>query len=135
MVLTATDWLCEVNLGHLLTAAGMPGIMKMIFAMKEGVLPPSINLDKPLSSPEGLFGSQTLPTRVQSWQNGGIRRCAVFLSLVSVVVTLAWQAYSDISHVNWTQIQRLRPTTINLSITGLASRPVLCKASNAKYCD
>ncbi len=50
------------NLGHLLTAAGMPGIMKMIFAMKEGVLPPSINLSTPLSSPDGLFGSHTLPT-------------------------------------------------------------------------
>ncbi|MGF1692537.1 beta-ketoacyl synthase N-terminal-like domain-containing protein [Photobacterium kagoshimensis] len=55
------------NLGHLLTAAGMPGIMKMIFAMKEGVLPPSINLSEPLSSPEGLFGAQTLPTQVQPW--------------------------------------------------------------------
>ncbi|MGR5145970.1 beta-ketoacyl synthase N-terminal-like domain-containing protein [Photobacterium alginatilyticum] len=55
------------NLGHLLTAAGMPGIMKMIFAMKEGVLPPSINLSTPLSSPDGLFGSHTLPPQVQPW--------------------------------------------------------------------
>ncbi|MFA0442744.1 beta-hydroxyacyl-ACP dehydratase [Vibrio sp. 10N.286.49.C2] len=66
------------NLGHLLTAAGMPGIMKMIFAMKEGVLPPSINLDTPLSSPDGLFGSQTLPRNVQTWpsKSGNSERCA-----------------------------------------------------------
>ncbi|MEH6531589.1 MAG: beta-ketoacyl synthase N-terminal-like domain-containing protein [Photobacterium frigidiphilum] len=66
------------NLGHLLTAAGMPGIMKMIFAMKEGVLPPSINLSTPLSSPEGLFGSHTLPTQVQAWPDkaGNTERCA-----------------------------------------------------------
>lgn len=55
------------NLGHLLTAAGMPGIMKMIFAMKEGALPPSINISDAISSPNQLFGSQTLPNQVLPW--------------------------------------------------------------------
>ncbi|MFA0709000.1 beta-ketoacyl synthase N-terminal-like domain-containing protein, partial [Vibrio sp. 10N.222.48.A3] len=114
------------NLGHLLTAAGMPGIMKMIFAMKEGVLPPSINLDKPLSSPEGLFGSQTLPTQVQSWPSkaGNSERCAgvsVF-GFGGCNAHLLLEAYSDTSHVNPTQESAspsLQPS--NLSITGLAS--------------
>ncbi|MGR5001073.1 beta-ketoacyl synthase N-terminal-like domain-containing protein [Vibrio celticus] len=114
------------NLGHLLTAAGMPGIMKMIFAMKEGVLPPSINLDKPLSSPEGLFGSQTLPTQVQPWPSkaGNSERCAgvsVF-GFGGCNAHLLLEAYSDTSHVNQTQESAspsLQPS--NLSITGLAS--------------
>lgn len=55
------------NLGHLLTAAGMPGIMKMIFAMKEGILPPSINISDAISSPNALFGASTLPNQVQAW--------------------------------------------------------------------
>ncbi|WP_028774441.1 beta-ketoacyl synthase N-terminal-like domain-containing protein [Shewanella waksmanii] len=55
------------NLGHLLTAAGMPGIMKMIFAMREGALPPSINISDAISSPNGLFGSHTLPNQVTPW--------------------------------------------------------------------
>ncbi|AQS37345.1 beta-ketoacyl synthase [Shewanella psychrophila] len=55
------------NLGHLLTAAGMPGIMKMIFAMKEGALPPSINISDAISSPNSLFDAGTLPNQVQSW--------------------------------------------------------------------
>ncbi|ABV37808.1 omega-3 polyunsaturated fatty acid synthase PfaC [Shewanella sediminis HAW-EB3] len=55
------------NLGHLLTAAGMPGIMKMIFAMKEGALPPSINISDAISSPNNLFGTGTLPNQVQPW--------------------------------------------------------------------
>ncbi|GIU37412.1 eicosapentaenoate synthase subunit PfaC [Shewanella schlegeliana] len=55
------------NLGHLLTAAGMPGIMKMIFAMKEGFLPPSINISDAISSPNKLFGKPTLPNMVQGW--------------------------------------------------------------------
>ncbi|BAJ01171.1 hotdog fold thioesterase [Shewanella violacea] len=55
------------NLAHLLTAAGMPGIMKMIFAMKEGALPPSINISDAIESPKGLFGTKTLPNQVQPW--------------------------------------------------------------------
>ncbi|MPY21168.1 beta-ketoacyl synthase N-terminal-like domain-containing protein [Shewanella sp. YLB-07] len=55
------------NLGHLLTAAGMPGVMKMIFAMKEGALPPSINISNAIESPKGLFSANTLPNQVQSW--------------------------------------------------------------------
>ncbi|WP_076408093.1 beta-ketoacyl synthase N-terminal-like domain-containing protein [Shewanella sp. UCD-KL12] len=55
------------NLGHLLTAAGMPGIMKMIFAMKEGALPPSINISDAISSPNSLFDAGTLPNQVQPW--------------------------------------------------------------------
>ncbi|WP_394229121.1 hotdog fold thioesterase [Shewanella colwelliana] len=55
------------NLGHLLTAAGMPGIMKMIFAMQEGILPPSINISDAIGSPNGLFGANTLPNQVTPW--------------------------------------------------------------------
>lgn len=66
------------NLGHLLTAAGMPGIMKMIFAMRSGQLPPSINLSSPISSPKGLFSAKNLPTEMQAWPDkaGNDRRHA-----------------------------------------------------------
>ncbi|QYJ80642.1 3-hydroxyacyl-[acyl-carrier-protein] dehydratase FabA [Shewanella acanthi] len=66
------------NLGHLLTAAGMPGIMKMIFAMRLGILPPSINLSAPISSPKGLFSSNNLPTELHAWpdKTGNDRRRA-----------------------------------------------------------
>lgn len=66
------------NLGHLLTAAGMPGIMKMIFAMRSGRLPPSINLSAPISSPKGLFSAKNLPTELHAWPDkaGNSRRHA-----------------------------------------------------------
>ncbi|GIU05612.1 hotdog fold thioesterase [Shewanella glacialipiscicola] len=66
------------NLGHLLTAAGMPGIMKMIFAMRSGRLPPSINLSAPISSPKGLFSAKNLPTELHVWPDkaGNDRRHA-----------------------------------------------------------
>lgn len=66
------------NLGHLLTAAGMPGIMKMIFAMRSGRLPPSINLSAPISSPKGLFSAKNIPTELHAWPDkaGNDRRHA-----------------------------------------------------------
>ncbi len=66
------------NLGHLLTAAGMPGIMKMIFAMRSGQLPASINLKAPISSPKGLFSGNNIPTQLQAWpdKTGNDRRHA-----------------------------------------------------------
>ncbi|MCK6263538.1 3-hydroxyacyl-[acyl-carrier-protein] dehydratase FabA [Vibrio sp. ZSDE26] len=114
------------NLGHLLTAAGMPGIMKMIFAMKEGVLPPSINLDTPLSSPDGLFGTQTLPKQVQSWPDkaGNSERCAgvsVF-GFGGCNAHLLLEAYSENSSNNVSvQQPSTNAATSALKITGLAS--------------
>ena len=55
------------NLGHLLTAAGMPGIMKMIFAMETQTLPASINLNEAISSPNGLFNANNIPTETTPW--------------------------------------------------------------------
>ncbi len=55
------------NLGHLLTAAGMPGIMKMIFAMKTRILPASINLNDAISSPNQLFSADNIPTETTPW--------------------------------------------------------------------
>ena len=55
------------NLGHLLTAAGMPGIMKMIFAMETQTLPASINLTDAISSPNELFSAKNIPTETTPW--------------------------------------------------------------------
>ncbi|MBM7071255.1 3-hydroxyacyl-[acyl-carrier-protein] dehydratase FabA [Shewanella sp. 202IG2-18] len=55
------------NLGHLLTAAGMPGIMKMIFAMETQTLPASINLSEAIHSPNQLFSHNNIPTETTDW--------------------------------------------------------------------
>ena len=128
------------NLGHLLTAAGMPGIMKMIFAMKEGVLPPSINLSTPLSSPDGLFGSHTLPTQVQPWPDKAgnpERRAGVSVfGFGGCNAHLLLEAYSSRSEqaVSTPAIsaQETKPTvTAPLKITGLASHFGSLKTINA----
>ncbi|MGF1757275.1 3-hydroxyacyl-[acyl-carrier-protein] dehydratase FabA [Photobacterium sagamiensis] len=123
------------NLGHLLTAAGMPGIMKMIFAMKEGVLPPSINLSTPLSSPEGLFGSHTLPTQVQPWPDkaGNPERHAGvsvfgFGGCNAHLLLEAWKGSSEKPVAQATAEPASAP---QLKITGLASHFGSLKTINA----
>ncbi|WP_298772064.1 beta-ketoacyl synthase N-terminal-like domain-containing protein [uncultured Shewanella sp.] len=71
------------NLGHLLTAAGMPGMMKMIYSMNTGQLPPSINIEQVMSSPSGLFAEHSFFNEVIDWpdkkdkQNGHRRHAGV----------------------------------------------------------
>lgn len=55
------------NLGHLLTAAGMPGMTKAIYALNNGVIPGTINLTQPLSSKNGYFGAGQMPVDTVSW--------------------------------------------------------------------
>lgn len=55
------------NLGHLLTAAGMPGMTKAIWALNTGLIPGTINLKKPLSSKTGYFNGDLMPTDTIAW--------------------------------------------------------------------
>ena len=55
------------NLGHLLTAAGMPGMTKAIWALNEAKIPATINLNEPLSSKKGYLGGAQMPTETVNW--------------------------------------------------------------------
>jgi len=55
------------NLGHLLTAAGMPGMTKAIWALNEAKIPATINLNEPLTSKKGYLGGAQMPTDTIDW--------------------------------------------------------------------
>jgi len=55
------------NLGHLLTAAGMPGMTKAIWALNQAKIPATINLNEPLSSKKGYLGGDQMPTETIDW--------------------------------------------------------------------
>jgi acyl transferase domain-containing protein/3-hydroxymyristoyl/3-hydroxydecanoyl-(acyl carrier protein) dehydratase len=66
------------NLGHLLTAAGMPGMTKAIYALNKGQIPPTINLNQPISSKNGYFGGEQMPVSTVAWpQNHKTRTAGV----------------------------------------------------------
>ncbi|NRA85758.1 MAG: 3-hydroxyacyl-[acyl-carrier-protein] dehydratase FabA, partial [Gammaproteobacteria bacterium] len=55
------------NLGHLLTAAGMPGMTKAMLALDKGVIPATINLNEPLQSKNGYFTGTQMPIDTVAW--------------------------------------------------------------------
>ncbi|PKH06505.1 beta-ketoacyl synthase N-terminal-like domain-containing protein [Moritella sp. Urea-trap-13] len=55
------------NLGHLLTAAGMPGMTKAMLALGKGLIPATINLKQPLQSKNGYFTGEQMPTTTVPW--------------------------------------------------------------------
>ncbi len=67
----ATPWLGAVksNLGHLLTTAGMGSLIKVILSMKHGVIPPTINLNNPLNSEQGVFSAKQMVQTTTAWSS------------------------------------------------------------------
>ena len=64
------------NLGHMLTAAGMGGMTKVILALQNGIIPATVGVENIMTSKNDGVSSDQIVRQTVAWPHKGQKRCA-----------------------------------------------------------
>ncbi|WP_338848529.1 beta-ketoacyl synthase N-terminal-like domain-containing protein [Massilia sp. W12] len=66
------------NIGHMLTASGMASTLKVLLAMRHGVIPPTLHVQNMVPTPKGELGIQHIVRECSAWpQQGRLKRAGI----------------------------------------------------------
>jgi len=98
----------KANFGHLLTAAGMASMIKVIISLQKGKIPATINLDDPVSSPKGVISSDQVVNKTTPWPN----QAAVKMAAVNAFGFGGTNAHLVFEKMNDKKLETLRATLL-----------------------
>lgn len=113
------------NIGHLLSGSGIAALIKLVYSLREGVIPGTVNIGTPLSSRRKRFGASNLVTENRAWPTAaagkrprrGAISCFGFGGSHAHMVVSEYRA--DLARLKPSKACDLAPRPASLAVVGM----------------
>ncbi|OKH71215.1 polyketide synthase [Mycobacterium sp. SWH-M1] len=122
-------WLGSIksNMGHTQAAAGVAGVIKMIMAMRNETMPPTLHVDAPSPHVDWSTGAVALLTEPRPWPADHVRRAGV--SSFGISGTNAHVIVESAPRTAATQSEPSRPPVVPWVLSAKTPEALTCQAT------